>query len=143
MRAILVVLVLATVLVTGARAQVPPLVAAATVLEKSAAESLAKAHAFFEDANDTQAAWVLVREVATFRAQSHTLIVLVTPPNAHLDVARKTLASLQTLSLKVQKLLEDPNAGPEDQILAVLAAWTKTQGELAKVVTAMAAPTHP
>lgn len=116
------------------------LLPAAQALERSAAQSLGVAHQLFENATDTHAAWVLMRDVATVRSQSVTLVACLNPQTPHVDVARKLVKSMTDLSVRIEKLLGDPELGPEDQVLALLAQWTKTKTELVKVSALMPAP---
>ena len=140
MRALVSILFLVC-FVTAQAASLPvQLVNAAKVLERSAAESLTVAHTLFDNSSDTQSAWVLMRDVATFRSQSATLVHLLSGPTPHVDVARKTLTSMADISKRVDAFLADPESGPEDDVLALLAAWTKTNDELARVNAMMTPP---
>ena len=141
------ILLFAALVMTGighAAAVPPPLVAAVAQLDTSANDSLTVAHAFFDHAADTQAAWVLVRDVATFRSQARTLVNLVAGANPHLDVARNFVKNLEAIAGRVDKLLADPATVPAADSQALVASWTKTKADLAKVAALLPAPpTHP
>lgn len=145
MRAILLALALVLTLNSAVRAaEAPPaLVNAAGSLERTAIPALGAAHNFFDHATETHAAWVVMRDVATFRSQCATLVAVVGGENAHLVQARDLVSSLVVLSNRVDKLLTQPGLAPAEYTEALVRAMAKTKPELQRVILAMPPVTPP